>query len=267
LSSQNVPYYVVGGKAFYSRQEVVDLLNFLRVLDSQLDEVALAGVLRSPFFSLRDDTLFLLAQHSGGLSGGLFAPSLTDELTGDERRRAEFAAAVLRDLRAVKNRRSITELINEILSRTAYDAILSAEFLGERKLANLRKLVEMARTFDASGVQTLTDFIAWLAESVASQPDEAPAAIEAEKSAVVRLMSIHQAKGLEFPVVVVPDLQRKARHGGDKAAFDPQLGPLVSAAGEDAIDGMRLFRFVERDLDEQESVRCSTSPSRERPTI
>ena len=95
LDRHGMPYYVVGGKAFYGQQEVYDLLNFLRAVESNCDDVALAGVLRSPFFSLRDDTLFLLAQHAGGLAGGLFAKPLTDDLAGDERRRAEFAAAVI----------------------------------------------------------------------------------------------------------------------------------------------------------------------------
>jgi ATP-dependent helicase/nuclease subunit A len=256
LERHGVPYYVVGGKAFYNQQEIFDLLNFLRVLDSTCDDVALAGVLRSPFFSLRDDTLFLLAQHSGGLAGGLFAPLLSDDLKGDERRRAEFAAATIEELRDLKNRLSITALLNEILARTAYDAVLTAEFLGERKLANLRKLVDMARTFDQSNVATLADFITWLDDAVAEQPNEAPAAIHAEKSPVVRLMTIHQSKGLEFPVVIVPDLQRKSNDRRGRAAFDPRLGPMVAPAGDDdAVTGLDLFRFVEQEQDEAESVR------------
>jgi ATP-dependent helicase/nuclease subunit A len=255
LDAYGVDYYVVGGKAFYGQQEVFDLLNLLRAVDSTCDDVALAGALRSPFFSLRDDTLFLLAQHDGGLAGGLFAPSLTDEITGDERRRTEFAATVLRDLRAVKNRLTIAGLLNDILARTAYDAILAGEFLGERKLANLRKLVEEARKFDQSNVATLTDFIGWLADAVAQQPDEAPAAVRAEKSPVVRLMTIHQAKGLEFPVVIVPDLQRKLNDSRGSAAYDERLGPAVRSPVEKGSSGITLFRSVERAADEQESVR------------
>jgi ATP-dependent helicase/nuclease subunit A len=256
LERYGIPYYVVGGKAFYAQQEVFDLLNFLRTIDSTCDDVALAGVLRSPFFSLRDDTLFFLAQQPGGVAGGLFAPVLTEDLTGEERRRAEFAATTLRELRQKKNRLPIAALMNEILSRTAYDAILTAEFLGERKLANLRKLVEIARGFDQSQVATLADFITWLGQSVSEGATEAPAAIHAEKSPVVRLMTIHQSKGLEFPIVVVPDLQRKTNDRKGRGAFDPRLGPLVvSPPGDDAVTGMSLFRFVEQEQDEAESVR------------
>jgi len=265
LEEYGIPYYVVGGKAFYSQQEVYDLLNFLRVLDSVCDDVALAGVLRSPFFSLDDETLFLLSEFGSrgggdGLATGLFAPAVADELRtslGDERsRRVEFASRTLAELRGLKNRLSITDLLNEILARTAYDAVLTAEFLGERKLANLRKLLAQARSFDRSGIFTLTEFIAQLSESVANQPDEALAATYAEGANVVRLMTIHQSKGLEFPIVVVPDLERRKQPDRESIAFHPDLGPMVKPPyGDDLPTGLDLYRLMEQEQSEAESKR------------
>src|SRR5690606_28360471 len=106
-----------------------------------------------------------------GLSAGLFnavSSNALDKLKLDdaERRRVEFAARTISELREVKNRLPIADLLNEMLARTGYDAVLTAEFLGKRKLANLRKLVDMARGFDRSGVFTLGDFIAQLADFV-----------------------------------------------------------------------------------------------------
>lgn len=256
LERYGVPYYVVGGKAFYAQQEVYDLLNFLKTLDSTCDDIALAGVLRSPFFSLADETLFHLAQHDDGLAGGLFAPSLADDLMGEELRRASFAARTIRELRELKDRLPIAELVQEILARTSYDAIVTAEFLGDRKLANLRKLVDMARGFDRSGIFTLAAFIEQLSTSVVEQPDEAPAAAFAEGADVVRLMSIHQSKGLEFPIVFVPDLERKRQHNRAGIAFDSELGPVVGAPyGEKLPSGIDLYRQIENEQDEAESRR------------
>ncbi len=256
LERYGIPYYVVGGKAFYAQQEIYDLLNFLKTLDSVCDHVALAGVLRSPFFSLSDETLLFLAQHTGGLAGGLFAPQLSEALEPQDRRKAAFAAQTLRELRAVKNRLPIAELINEIFARTAYDAIVTAEFLGDRKLANLRKLVELARAFDRSGIFTLTAFIEQLGTSVVEQPDEAQAAAFAEGANVVRIMSIHQSKGLEFPVVVVPDLERKRQPNRATVGFHPELGPMVGPPyRDDGASGLDLFRVVENREDEAESRR------------
>ena len=85
----------------------------------------------------------------------------------------------------MKDQLPVARLIQEALDRTGYDAMLLAEFLGERKLANLRKLVEQARSFDQAGIFTLSDFIAELSEFIARQPDEPPAATASETTDVV----------------------------------------------------------------------------------
>jgi ATP-dependent helicase/nuclease subunit A len=232
LARLGLPYYLVGGKAFYAQQEVFDLSNLLRTLVHPADEVSLVGVLRSPFFSLADETLFWLAQSPGGLSQGLFSDQPPPQLEQQQREAVLFAADTIQQLRALKDRLLITDLINRALALTGYDAALVAEFMGERKLANLRKLLDKARVFDQSGFATLADFVVQLSEFEADQPDEGLAAMHAETSDVIRLMTIHQAKGLEFPVVVVTDLDRPRRQPGVVAAFDPQWGPVVSLPEE-----------------------------------
>lgn len=260
LRRYDIDYYLVGGHAFYAQQEVFDLVNLLRAVASPGDEVSLAGALRSPFFSVSDEGIFWLAQHRDGLSGGLFDTSAPAQVSNELRARIDFARETLLQLRSMKDRLLVAELINLALSRTGYDAILLADFLGERKLANLRKLVEMARSFDRTGLFTLHDFIAQLSEFVAKQPDEALAATQAEKTRVVRLMTIHQAKGLEFPLVVVPDLDRRSQHSSyERVAFDRKLGPLVrlneDAPGAEALCGYDLYQELERDEEEAEITR------------
>jgi ATP-dependent helicase/nuclease subunit A len=253
LRRYGVDYYLVGGHAFYAQQEIFDLLNLLRALSCPCDQVSLAGALRSPFFSLLDETIFWLAGHPDGLGSGLFAEDLPAELDARQRRRVEYAATVLRKLRAMKDRVPTAQLIGEVLERTGYDAILLAEFLGERKLANLRKLIEQARSFDRSGVFSLAGFITQLSQFVARQPDEPLAATHGESSDVVRLMTIHQAKGLEFPVVVVPDVDRSRRGPAASVAFTPQLGPMVK--DRQAQTGFDLHMLAESDEDRAELVR------------
>ncbi|MBX3411718.1 MAG: UvrD-helicase domain-containing protein [Pirellulales bacterium] len=259
LQRYGLDYYLVGGHAFYAQQEIHDLLNLLRAVASPCDEVSLVGVLRSPFFSLTDEALYWLARQNGGLAVGLFTQKLPRQLAPAEQERAAFAAATLRELRARKDRLPVAALVNEALARTGYDAILLAEFLGERKLANLKKLVEQARQFDRTGTFTLDDFIAQLSEFVARQPHEPPAATQSEDTDVVRLMTIHQSKGLEFPVVVVPDLDRKSLARGSGMAFDPQLGPLVRVPQEredkQPTTGYELLALVEQAEEEAETRR------------
>ena len=131
--------------------------------------------------------------------------------------------------------------------------MLLAEFLGERKLANLHKLIDQARQFDAAGIFTLADFITQLAQFVARQPDEPLAATKPESIDAVRLMSIHQSKGLEFPIVIVVDVDRRHRAGGEGVAFTPELGPMVHVP--DSTSGYDLFQRAERDEDLAELTR------------
>ncbi len=259
LRRHGLDYYLVGGHAFYAQQEIFDLLNLLRTLNSRADQVSLAGVLRSGFFSLADETLFWLSSHAEGLAGGLFAADYPAEISPEQQQRARFAATTLTYLRDCKDRLRICELIDEALERTGYDAVLLSEFLGERKLANLRKLVEQARSFEQGDLFGLADFITQLAQFVARQPDEPLAATQAEDTDVVRLMTIHQSKGLEFPIVIVPDLGRKRHDPSEPVHFDTRLGPLVrlrdnSHPGAPA-GGYELWRFLEKSQEAAELKR------------
>ncbi len=252
LRRYGIDYYLVGGHAFYAQQEIYDLLNLLRAINSPCDEVSLAGVLRSPFFGLLDESLLWLSQPRS-LAAGLFDAEPPEHLDAQQRQQAQYAAATLCELRALKDRLPIAELIYQALDRTGYDALLLAEFLGERKLANLHKLIEQARSFDRTGMFFLSDFITQLSQFVARQPDEALAATHPESTDVVKLMSIHQSKGLEFPVVVVPDIARPRMVRGSVMAFTPELGPMFKDA--DATTGYDLFMMAENEEDLSELTR------------
>lgn len=248
LREYELPYYLVGGHAFYAQQEVYDVLNLLRAVASSADELSLAGALRSPFFALADETLFWLKDTAGSLNVGLLQETLPAELSDDERSKATAAAETIRMLRGMKDRVPIASLLSAALDRTGYDAVLLGEFLGERKLANLQKLVEQARAAD-SGVTDLSGFITQLGQFIAQEPKEALAATLPENADVIRLMTIHHAKGLEFPLVVLPDLDRPPRNTTPCAALDHDLGPLVPWAGDDRrkpTTGMKLFTAKER---------------------
>jgi ATP-dependent helicase/nuclease subunit A len=249
LREYELDYYLVGGYAFYAQQEIYDVLNLLRAVASTADELSLAGVLRSPFFALTDETLFWLADTAGSINAGLFGERLPPQLSTEERTKAEAAAATLRQLRSIKDSVPIAALLEAALDRTGYDAVLLTEFLGERKLANLNKLVERARAADHGGMTDLDGFLTQLSQFVAREPKESLAATLPEASNVIRLMTIHHAKGLEFPLVVLPDLDRLPRFGVASAALHPTLGPLVPRPTDDereAATGISMFAALER---------------------
>src|SRR5205823_4089205 len=109
---------------------------------------------------------------------------------------------------------------------SGYEPALMGEFLGSRRRANVRKLVRLARRYDRQGGFTLADFVARLRADLRRPPKEEQAATNDEEGESLRLMTIHQAKGLEFPIVVLPDLDRKLQ--GERArdaAPRPQVRP------------------------------------------
>jgi ATP-dependent helicase/nuclease subunit A len=225
LRRHGLHYYLVGGRAFFAQQEIYDILNLLRALENPEDAVSLAGTLRSPFCCLSDEALFILGRHAGGLWAGLNDDAPDERLPEDQREPVARARRFLTRWRSLKDRLPIAGLLNAVFADSGFDAATQFENLGDRKLANLWKLLELARTFDHSGLFGLAEFIGRLGDMVRTQPREEQAATQPENADVVRLMSIHQAKGLEFPVVFVPDLAATG-HGPGRpvAAWDPDLG-------------------------------------------
>jgi ATP-dependent helicase/nuclease subunit A len=234
LREHGLDYYLVGGRAFFAQQEIYDLLNLLRALENPQDAVSLAGTLRAPFCCLSDEALFVLAQHSGGIWAGLHDPATVAGLPAEQQPRAERARRGLDRWRGLKDRLPIARLLGEVFADTGFDAATQFEFLGDRKLANLWKLTDLARNFDRSGLFGLADFIQRLGDLVRTQPREEQAATQPENADVVRLMTIHQAKGLEFPVVIVPDVCSVAGSSRTPVAlWDGRLGCVVRPPADD----------------------------------
>jgi ATP-dependent helicase/nuclease subunit A len=250
-------YYLAGGHAFYSQQEVYDILNLLRAVASVVDEIALAGALRSPLFSLADETLFWLVEKHGSLNAALAASAPPGNLSPTEAAKVRRASDTMARLRVEKDRLLVAELLTLALELTGYDAILLTEFLGPRKAANIEKLLEQARTLDRSSPGDLQGFITQLSEFVVRAPKEALAATQAEGD-VIRIMTIHYAKGLEFPLVVLPDLDRQRNPGSWQPVLDLKLGPLMPLDAEEkqGCIGLDLYRHVENieDLEERKRL-------------
>ena len=234
LRDAGLPYYVVAGRGFYARQEVRDVVNCLATLENNLDEVALIGVLRSPMFALSDETLFWLAQTPGPwwqrLQTAAVAPPA--EIAADERSKVAFAAATLGALRADKNRLGLAGLVNAVVERTGLSATLAAQFGGEQMVSNLRKLADIAGEFEQSGHHSLRAFIEYITTLQVREEREGQAPTEEEGGDSIKLMTVHASKGLEWPIVFVPDLARQ--RPGDSGGFraHPKLG-IVACEKDD----------------------------------
>ena len=256
LRDAGVQYYIVGGRGFYRAQEVLDVLTALKALERPRDAVALMGTLRSPLFGISDETLFFMSRRDS-VARGLAEAESVENITEDQRLGLVAARSALGELAAVKNRLPISRLIGELLRRTGYDAALLAQFRGNQRLANVEKLIDLARAFEAKGLFTLDEFIRYIEEFVTVEEREREAAAEEESSNVVRLMSVHAAKGLEFPVVFVCDLAHRRPGGGRALELDGKLGVALNLGDEDGAKPILydLVRCEAKLRDEAEDLR------------
>jgi len=204
LTRWDIPWYVVAGTGFLRQQEVLDVLNALRAIDNPFDDVSLMGVLRSALFGLDDSALLRisLARRPPYWPGLGDAADALPPPAGDTLR---FACRLLASLHRRKDAVGIDALVDRLLAETGYEATLLSQPQGRRALGNVRMLLDRARSAAADGV-ALADFIAQMDELTMDDARYEQAAVAGEADNVVRLMTIHKAKGLEFPVVFLPDL-------------------------------------------------------------
>jgi ATP-dependent exoDNAse (exonuclease V) beta subunit len=217
FDESGIPYLVTAGKGFYEAREVIDLMHLLRVLANPRDEISLAAVLRSPLVGASDEALFRLKQ-SGNLADGDLG-EFQRELTA---------------WREARHYVSPDRLLIRAMDRSGYEVTL-----GPRERANVERFLTLVR--EGSARQSLDDLVEELERLRDSDPREQDSASE-ETGDVVRVMTIHSAKGLEFPVVFLPALQAGMNKGMAPALLSPRLGlgvrwrnPITGHSAKDSL--------------------------------
>jgi ATP-dependent helicase/nuclease subunit A len=231
LARRGIPHHVVKGRGFFQCQEVRDVVNLLGALARPDDGIALAAVLRSPLFGIDDDTLWRIAWPEDATHPNLarwFWAAHAAEAPGAGAPLVERARALLGELRRRRSRSAVADLLVRALAVTDLEAVHLTQFQGRQKVANVRKVIELARDFDRRGQGGVAEFVRRLRALDADDPREAEALVAGEHGDVVRLMTIHQAKGLEFPVVVLVDLGRPIDVETDTVVLDRERGVLAA---------------------------------------
>ncbi|MFZ5802727.1 MAG: 3'-5' exonuclease, partial [Candidatus Omnitrophota bacterium] len=185
-----------------------------------------AASLRSPMFQIAGDTLFWLSHYAKSvwsrdsaapLWNGVERFAEIPEISEPEKEKLSRFLRITSELAVEKDRLRLAELMDKILAGTSYGLTVLADPNGVRRYANLRKLSRLARTLESSGPMPLGLFIYTLKRLEMQEVREGEAQVEAETAGkVVRIMSVHKAKGLEFPVVFVADMGRSRRGESDE---------------------------------------------------
>jgi ATP-dependent exoDNAse (exonuclease V) beta subunit len=247
LEDCGIPYVTIAGSGFYERPEVRDLLNMLRAIADPWDDQAMAGMLRSPAIGVSDVGIYQLRQNKPvQSSSSAIVQPLRESLKGDisslsisDQTHVIRAISIMEDLESWVDRLPVAALLKRVVDKTDYRATLAtcAHLLGSARLwRNVDKLINDAHKSGAIRVRAFLEYIATMRDVGAR---ESEAASEAE--GVLRLMTIHKAKGLEFPIVVLADANRRPIRGKDIAL---RIGDNW-AFGIDKVEGSPLaFRLA-----------------------
>jgi ATP-dependent helicase/nuclease subunit A len=234
LKERGIPYRLEGGKEFYLRQEVRSLLCCLKALDDPADAISLVAALRSPFFGFSDEEIFLFAASGNRLS----------YLRPPKEESGEFpeAMSLLKELHEGRNSRPISATVSNLLSRTKALEFSLLRQGGDQMAANLRKILEQARAFEGESQANFRRFVEWLGtrEEEGVREGESPWAEEGEEN--VKLMTIHKAKGLEFPAVFLANLASERRRRQEfiplrlQGTFEIRIGNFQTAGYASALE-------------------------------
>ncbi len=205
LRRHNISYVIEGEKHFYRRQEVIDLVNVLRVLDHPHDCIALTGLLRSPLGGLTDREVFEFHDAS------LLEYMLWERLESFDHPRAAAIRRLYEQLAWLHRAVPVVPLadaIQLIFDRLPLLEVAAASLHGEQAVANLLKVKQTAASLSERATMTLSAFIELMVTRLDEQPEEAESPLAEESSDAVHILTIHKAKGLEFSIVVLPGLHQ-----------------------------------------------------------
>lgn len=209
FARQNIPMVITKG-GFYDSPEVMDLLSLLQILDNPVQDIPLLAVLRSPLVAFSNEDL---AEVRLGSKGRFWDALRAYGAARSTRSEASVATRVRQFLsnyerwRRLAREGSLCRCLQQVLAETHYEAWLAAQPRGEQRRANLQRLLNLARKFDAFQRQGLFRFLRFI-EAQQDARAEPQGSINTTQNAV-RVMSIHSSKGLEFPVVVLADLGKR----------------------------------------------------------
>jgi len=238
LEARGVKHLLVGGRAFHDRDEIETLRAALMAIEWPDDQLSIFATLRGALFAIGDEEL--LEYHR---VAGRFHPFRIPEPLPSGLEAIRDALTLLRSLHAQRNHRPVSDTITALIDHTRAHVGFVLRPGGEQALANVLHVSELARQYELEGGMSFRGFVETLREAAqAGQAAEAP--ILEEGSDGVRLMTVHKAKGLEFPVVVLADITARLTPWDATRHVDHERGMCA----------LRLGGWSPKDLNDQKAL-------------
>ncbi|MGH9370154.1 MAG: UvrD-helicase domain-containing protein, partial [Vicinamibacterales bacterium] len=268
LEARGIAHVLVGGRAFHEREEIEAIRAALAAIEWPDDELSVFATLRGPFFAIGDEELLEWAHRFGrqtekGFRRHVFHPYRVPELFKadtpadvEHLRPIAGALGVLRRLHARRNYVPVSETLHELLGATRAHVGFALRTGGEQALANVLHVAELARQYEIGGGISFRGFVEEL-RSAAETAQAAEAPILEEDSDGVRMMTVHKAKGLEFPIVILADLTCRLSRSEAGRWIDPAVNLCAVKLGGWAPADLLLHDAEEAARDRAEGERLA----------
>ncbi len=250
LEAREIRHLLVGSKSFHDREEIETIRAALAALEWPGDELSVFAALKGSLFALPDGLLLRYRHAAGRLHP--FGPSQNDP----ELAPVQDALAILAELHRQRNRRPLADTLNELLEATRAHAAFALRPAGHQVLANVYRVVSLARNFEQTGGISFRAFIEEL-ERQSERTDSAEAPVMEEGAEGVRMMTVHNAKGLEFPVVILADMTCKICSTDPDRYIDPKRNLCATRVLGCAPEELLEHGAEERRREEAEGVRVA----------
>ena len=222
LEARGIPHLLVGGRSFHEREEVDTLRTALTAIEWPDDELSVYATLHGSLFAITDETLFDYRSRFGRLHPFRMADAAAlAAADGPDLRPVADALTLLQQLHRRRNYVPVLETVWRLLDATRAYAGFVLRPSGEQALANVLQVAELGRRYDSAGALSFRGFVEQLRQE-ADEAGTAEAPILEEGSEGVRLMTVHKAKGLEFPVVILADITANLSHAQASRFIDPE---------------------------------------------
>ncbi|MGH7923717.1 MAG: UvrD-helicase domain-containing protein [Candidatus Binatus sp.] len=253
LEARHLPHVLVKGGSFNEREEVIAVRNLLGAVERPDDELTVFAALRGPVFALSDAALLEFRMTIGRLHPFRKTPDEND--LSDSLKEVKGALDVIKKLHRGLNRRPIAETLAKLLAETRAHAGFAIWPTGEQALANIMRIMDQARRYEARG--GTTSFRAFIDELDArAERDEASETpIVEEGTEGVRIMTVHRAKGLEFPVVILADLTCKETRDRASRYIEPASKLAAMELAGCAPRELQEHQAREHERDVEEAIR------------
>lgn len=240
LSERGIPVFSPETGGFFEAAEISFLLSLLRVLDNPVQDIPLAAVMLSPLFGFSAGELAdIRASAKERLEAGETEPlyrSVAVSADGGSKKAAAFLKKI-ESLRRLSLTLSAGELVHRVCEETGFDALVGAMPDGERRRLNVGLLCDYAEKYEAAGNLGLSGFIRFIDKVARTSGDLATAARPSENADIVRIMTVHQSKGLEFPICILADMQHafNERDNTESVLISSSAGLGMKRRTEDGI--------------------------------